>query len=174
REAGSTMLVQVREAWLREQMGRTARWCGPNAKHKVVPIDPPLIYVRTLLGRGQWRFPVLRGVVTAPTLTRDGRIIETPGFDATSGLLLDIAPGTFPPVPLRPTKDDAHAALERLAAPLREFPFVDDAARSVALSGLLTALVRGSLRTSPLHGCDAPVAGMGKSLLAEMPGLLAT
>lgn len=174
REAGSTMLIAVREPWLLEQMGRALPWYRPTGDGKRVRADPQPIYARTLLSRGEWRFPVLRGVVTAPTLARDGRIIEAPGFDASSGLLLDIAAGSFPPVPVRPTKDDAHAALERLAAPLREFPFVDDAARSVALSGLLTALVRGSLRTSPLHGCDAPVAGMGKSLLAEMPGLLAT
>ena len=57
---------------------------------------------------------------------------------------------------------------------MREFPFVNDAATAVALSAQLTALVRVSLRTAPLHGFDAPTAGIGKSLLAEMAGLLAT
>jgi hypothetical protein len=39
---------------------------------------------------------------------------------------------------------------------------------------MLTALVRPALRTAPLHGFDAPTAGTGKSLLAELVGLLAT
>jgi hypothetical protein len=107
-------------------------------------------------------------------LARDGRIIEAPGFDAESGLLLAFEAGAFPPVPVSPSRDEALAALERLARPLRDFPFVDDASRSVALSMLLTALVRPSLRTAPLHGLDAPTAGTGKSKLAELAGLLAT
>ena len=80
----------------------------------------------------------------------------------------------FPPIPQTPTRDDALAALARLSHPLRAFPFVSDAAKSVALSAFLTALVRPSLRTSPLHGYDAPTAGTGKSLLAVGAGLLAT
>ena len=174
REAGSTVLLDVREAWLVEQMGRVLRWYRENAKGTRTLCDPQSLYARTLLGRGEWRFPVLRGVVTAPTLARDGRVIAAPGFDAESGLLVDVDPDAFPPVPADPTKDDAARALARLAGPLRGFPFVDDAARSVALSALLTALVRVSLRSAPLHGYDAPTAGTGKSLLAEMAGLLAT
>jgi hypothetical protein len=186
REAGSTVLIAVREPWLVEQMGLTSKWLkmvkvtgkektkGSDDGYNPAPIDPPPLYARTLLGRAEWRFPVLRGVVTAPTLARDGRIIETPGFDKASGLLVDIAPGLFAPIPVSPTLDEAIAALAKLAAPLRKFPFVDDAARSVALSALLTALIRVSLRTAPLHAYDAPTAGTGKSLLAEMAGLLAT
>lgn len=174
RSAGSTMLIAVREPWLLEQMGRTLKWFAPSEKRGVTPADPKPIYARTLLSRAEWRFPVLRGVVTAPTLDRDGRIIETPGFDEASGLLLDFAPDVFPPIPAQPTRDEARAALDVLAHPLRAFPFVDGAARSVSLSAVLTALVRPSLRTSPLIGYDAPTAGTGKSLLAEGVGLLAT
>jgi hypothetical protein len=97
-----------------------------------------------------------------------------PGFDAESGLLLDIETGAFPPVPLNPPSEVAKAALERLARPLRGFPFATAASQSVALAALLTALVRPSLRTSPMFGYDAPTAGTGKSLAAEMVGLLAT
>lgn len=174
REMGSTMLITVNETWLIEQMGKTLKWFSSSNGSGPVPADPKPLYARTLLKRGEWRFPVLRGVVTAPTLARDGRIIETPGFDRESGLLMDILPGSFPPVSVNPMKDDALAALERLAHPLRDFPFVSDAAKSVALSALLTALVRMSLMTAPLHGFDAPAAGTGKSLLAEMAGLLAS
>jgi hypothetical protein len=174
RAGGSRMLGVVREPWLTEQMGRAMPWFKVNKSGDLSPADPAPIYARTLLGRAEWRFPVLRGVVTAPTLDRDGRIIETPGFDAASGLLVDIRPDAFPPVPESPTEAQARDALVALRRPLRGFPFVSDAAEAVALSALLTSLVRVSLRTSPLHGFDAPVAGTGKSMMAELAGLLAT
>jgi hypothetical protein len=173
RQAGSTVLSAVKEHWLIEQMGRVLKW-HRQSKESFTQIDPPPIYARTLLSRGEWLFPVLRGVVMTPTLALDGRIISEPGFDAESGLLVDVTLGAFPPVPVAPTHEDAYRALDALKHPLRGFPFVDDAARSVALSALLTGLVRMSLRTAPLHGFDAPAAGTGKSLLAEMVGLLAT
>ncbi len=178
REAGSTMLIGVKEPWLIEQMARVQQWVRHTAEtarkeEHYTPVDPPAIYARTLLGRAEWPFPVLRGVVTAPTLARDGRIIERPGYDPASGLLVDCAAGSFPAVVSHPTREDAEDALALLQHPLRSFPFVDAAAKSVALSALLTALVRVNLRTAPLHGFDAPTAGTGKSLLAEMAGLLA-
>lgn len=173
REAGSTMLIPVREPWLIEKMGQALPWLRYEQRAgDYVVLDPPPLYARTLLGRGEWSFPVLRGVITSPTLNREGQVIEQPGFNATSGLLLDFPAGAFPPVPPHPTQDDALAALRLLASPLRSFPFIDEAALAVALSGMLTALVRLSLRTAPLHSYDAPTAGTGKSLLAEMVGLL--
>lgn len=175
RDTGSTVLIPVTEPWLTEQMGRAIRWFTYNeSKDKLSPADPSAIYARTLLNRGEWRLPTLRAVVTAPTLASDGRIISEPGFDAASGLLVDTRPNGFPPVPTNPTQDDAAAALYKLCQPLRGFPFVDDAAKAVALSALLTALIRPSLDAVPLHGFDAPMPGSGKSLLAEMVGLLAT
>ncbi len=179
RDAGSIVLAAVSEPWLGEQMSRATAWVKwSDRKHDYLPIDVPPLYPRTLLSRGEWRFPVLRGVTSAPTLARDGRLIDAPGFDAASGLLLNFLPGAFPPMPARPTKDDALDAILRLGYLLRGFPFVSDGettgARSVALSSILTALVRLSLRTAPLHAFDAPTAGTGKSLLAELSGLIAT
>src|SRR6185503_2882339 len=158
REAGTVMLIGVKEPWLLESMGKVARWIQKTQKGPK-HVDPPATYARTLLNRGEWRFPILRGVLTGPTLDRDGRIIQRPGFDPQSGLLLDFPPGVFPSIPESPSQDEAHTALQRLMYPLRQFPFVTDAAKSVALSAMLTALVRPSLRTSPLHGFDAPTAG---------------
>jgi hypothetical protein len=172
RALGSTILRSVSEPWLLEQMGRVLHWRKP-AKAGLVRADPKPVYARTLLSRAEWKFPVLRGVITTPTLTNDGRIIQTPGYDADSRLLLNPS-ATFPLVPDEPSQDDAYFALQRLAQPLRGFPFDNDTARSVALAAMLTALVRMSLRHSPLHVFDAPTAGTGKSLLAEAVGLLAT
>ena len=174
RDGGSVVLIAVSAAWLREQMARSAVWVRRSEEGKLKAADPALTYPKTLIARLEWAFPRLRGIVTAPTLARDGRILETPGYDEASRLLLDFGPDAFPPMPPAPTRDDARAALKRIMHPLRGFPFVDPAAHSVALSAMLTSLVRIMLRTAPLHGFDAPTAGTGKSLLAEAVGLLGT
>lgn len=193
RNAGSTMLIPVTETWALEQMARHATWTrttpgkigkdGKAGEPKVAVIDPPFTYARTLLAReGEWRFPPLKGVVTAPTMDREGRVIQEPGYDPLSGLLLDFREGVFPVVPGRAAKDDAVAALARFAAQpgqvdrhglLRGFPFETEASKSVALAALLAAMVRPGLGSMPLHAFDAPTAGTGKSKLAEMAGLLA-
>jgi len=174
REANCTVCAPVTENWLLEQMGRTAEWLRPVTKKEPTRIDPPAIYARTLMERREWKFPTIRAIVKAPTLAHDGRILQRPGFDEASGLYLDIPSNYFPPVAEHPTIDDALAAARYLEQPLRGFPFVSDAAKSVALAAILTALIRGSLQTSPLHAYDAPTAGTGKSLLAELVGLVAT
>jgi hypothetical protein len=115
-------------------------------------------------------FPVVLGLSLTPTLSR-----FTPGYDLETGLVLVFKHDAYPPMPASPSRDDAIKALHRLALPLREFPFADDgASRSVALSALLTGVIRGQLRTSPLHVFTAPTAGTGKTKLAECVGLLAT
>jgi len=171
------VLVPVGEVWLREEMGKVRAW-GKLDKTKggtvVRYIDPPLVYATTLLARKDGAFRHLRGIVSAPTLSRDGRIIETPGYDDDSQLWLNFPVGLYPPIPPRPTLDDARRALDELQQPLRKFPFVAGVDRSVALAGLLTSVIRASLRTAPLFAVTAPAAGTGKTLLAELIGALPT
>jgi hypothetical protein len=174
---GSTVLRSLNETRLTMMMGASADWYSLRRKEGElvrVVADPRSLYARSLLSdAGNWRFPVLRGLLTAPTLDANGGIVQRPGYDPTTCLLLDFLPGAFAPIPERPTKDQALVALARLERPVREMPFIDDRARSVALSAMLTALIRPSLPTAPLHGFDSPTAGSGKTKLAAMVGLLA-
>ena len=91
-----------------------------------------------------------------------------------SRLLLRFPDNQFPPVPAGPSKDEAVDALERLKHPLREFPFRNDNSRSVVISAVLSGVIRGELRTCPLHGFSAPVAGTGKTKLAEYVAAIVT
>ena len=54
------------------------------------------------------------------------------------------------------------------------FAFAAPNDRAAALSAILTALVRPSLRTAPMHVVSAPLKGSGKTLLAEIVALIAT
>lgn len=144
---------------------------------------PTLAHAKHLQARSdKWTFYPLRAVVEAPTLRPDGSVIQTEGYDQTSGFYLDFGGTAFPPVPDNPTRDDALAAMALLKEPIAGFPFVVEpeigpgasSSRSVALSAILTALCRRALRSAPLHAFTAPTMATGKSLLADVVSIIAT
>ena len=140
-----------------------------------VPCNVPPMVIKALEQRtGRYQFPVLAGIVNAPTLRADGTVLDQPGYDHATGLLFDPAGETFPTIRTDPTRKHAEAALAKLSALIAGFPFVSEAHRSVALSAILTACVRRSLRTAPLHGFSAPVAGSGKSKIVDIASVIST
>jgi hypothetical protein len=90
------------------------------------------------------------------------------GYDGKTGLYL-ASDVTLPAMPDNPTRDQALFALTKLKALLDEVAFVDDggASRSVALSAMLTAVVRGMLNAAPAHGATASTRGTGKSYMFD-------
>src|SRR5262249_17522424 len=150
-------------------------------RNQWVDTDPPLRHVRVILAsERRWPFPHVSGVITAPTLRADGSLLADPGYDAqTEPYLL---PGfQIPPVPAHPAQDQALAALGLLNDLLLEFSFKRIGGEhekrlnhSVGLSGLLTAQVRGSLPTAPMHLIRAHMAGTGKSHLVDTFAVVAT
>jgi hypothetical protein len=105
----------------------------------------------------------LRAVITAPTMRQDGSLLDCAGHDTTTGLYL--MGGDWP----RPLNIPTRAALQEAAKtvwqPFSEFPFVDDVARGVMMSTVLTAVIRQSLDMAPGTIFDAPAAATGKTLL---------
>jgi putative DNA primase/helicase len=134
--------------------------------------EPPERVAKLILGRrGFWRFPKIRGLVCVPTLRPDGTLLSRPGFDAETGLYL-FDPPEMPPLPDHPTKDDAATGLALFNELLDEFPFRDNQSHSVAMSGLLTPVVRGMFDVVPMHAFSSPQAGTGKSYLADLASVL--
>lgn len=177
RQISAPLIVPVNHACLREAFARVANWVKFNARTRShLPADVPDTVVASYLDRlGLWRLPPLAGLVNAPTLRNDGSVLQEPGYDEPSALLYDPGGVAFPRVPDRPDRGAAFAALRLVKDELLEtFPFVSDADRSVALSALLTAPVRKSLRTAPLHAFSAPSAGSGKTMLGDMASIIAT
>lgn len=173
--AGSLIIEPVTKPWLAETMNQVAVWRKHNERERgMVKADCPLKYAEHYLARkGDWKIRVLTGIIEAPTLRRDGSLLTQPGYDALSGLYLNYT-GQPVTLPDNPTREDALNALDVLLEPLSEFPFVSDLDRSVALSGILTAVIRRTLRTAPYHAADAPTAGAGKGLLVDVAALIAT
>jgi hypothetical protein len=126
-----------------------------------------------------WKLPWLAGIVETPTLRCDGTLLNAPGYDPESGLLLDMGDAEYPAIADQPSREVARAALGYIAEPFKGFPFVPDgrngtsASRSVMLSAVLTALVRRTLPTAPMHGVSAPTPGTGKTLAIQVVSMIA-
>jgi putative DNA primase/helicase len=73
-----------------------------------------------------------------------------------------------------PDKFDALTALDLLLELLTEFPFVSIVDKAVALSGMITPVVRGAIKTAPMHAATASTPGTGKSYLVDVCSHIAT
>jgi len=151
-------------------------------KNAWIDIDPPVQLVRMVLSRERrWAFPHVSGIITTPTLRPDGSLLAAPGYDPRSELYL-LPSLQLPPIAVHPTQQDALVGLEKLKHLFREFSFQDKNGKglerrlncSVAISALLTALLRGSLPTSPVYLVRASVAGTGKSYLVDVISVVTT
>lgn len=169
-------LSQVTAPHMVERFTAAAIWLKWNERaENWLQTNCPSALAEMYLARdGNWELPFILGVVTTPTLRQDGSLIDKPGYDQRSGIVYDPMTFTFPPIPENPTKEDAIEALALLKRPLASFPFLNPASHSVALSGILTALVRRTLPTAPMHAFSAPTAGSGKSILVDVASVIAT
>ena len=168
-------IIRVTLASLTRALGQSPRWERINWKDEIIRIDPPSEVCDQIHAMaGEWPFPPLNGVITCPTLRPDGSLLAEPGYDPATALYLS---GTLAiaPIGAMPSRDDAVRALQLLKGLLGEFPFVDEASRAVALSMLITPVVRAAVAPAvPLHLIKAPQPGTGKSYLANLASIIAT
>ena len=169
-------LSPVEAPHLMERLAGVAYWQKRDARtKKQMHKDVPRNVVDSYLARdGEWELPSLLGVVTAPTLRPDGTILDQPGYDEATGLVYHPRGVVFPPVPENPSREDALRALTLLKQPFREFPFVPGAHLAVALSDIITTLIRRSLPVAPMHAYSSPEAGTGKSLAVDIACIIGT
>jgi putative DNA primase/helicase len=161
------VLANIEAPYLKSSVTRTIdfhKW-GKGGKRERCGASTEL--ANAILHRfGEWQFPAISGVITSPTLRPDGSVLAKEGFDKETGLLVMGPLPSMSAIPEKPTRRHAEEAIAVLDRELLgEFPFCDDASRSVALSGLITPNVRPLLTCPPLHATSAPTPGTGKSYL---------
>jgi putative DNA primase/helicase len=168
-------IADVTPAILERALGQVAQWQRFDAKkEQMLRIDPPRLVISQILDMvGEWPFPPLAGVIGCPTLRQDGSLLVAEGYDPATGLVLKSAVA-MPPIPAAPTRRDAENAVAKLADLLAEFPFANDASKAVALSMLLTPVLRGAMAAAPMHLVTAPQPGSGKSYMADTASMIAT
>lgn len=137
--------------------------------------DTPVSIAKSILSQSENEnlFPKLEAVITAPTLRCDGTVLEQAGYDSKSKLYLSLTT-SYEKIPETPSLETVKQALEVFWEPVALFPFVNAVDCGVILAAMLTALVRCSLPTAPGFAIDAPVAGSGKTLLAQVIANLAS
>jgi hypothetical protein len=164
---GSPRAQLVNVADLRSVLDRLVRCTGTDG---AVPVLPPRDLAEIMVHDLAPPVPPLRGILTAPTFTADGRYLDTPGYDAASGLFIALGSFRPPAVPARPTAADCTAARDLWHKEvLVDFPLATDADRAAALALALTPLVRNLIGGCvPLFTIDAAKAGAGKGLLATV------
>lgn len=179
RDVGAPVSRNVVATYLTERlslhacfMKMTTKGRGENKQQIPVQTSPPSWLASHIIAREVWPgFRALRGVVTSPTIRRDGSILQTPGYDAASGLLYKPR-CSYPIVRENPTRDEALSACSRVLEVIDDFP-MSDGARAAWLAALATLagrdLVDGS---TPLIAVDAPTPGSGKGLLVRAPHII--
>jgi hypothetical protein len=173
RPAGSWRIAQLRTATLRERLSAAARWVT-RSMEGLTAAHPPGWSVSAVHARQSWSgIRYLTGVIEAPALRADGTIIDTPGFDYATGLLL-IPSDDFGSIPMSPTREDAIRGCGELLEVAADFPFEAPPHRSAWLAAVLTPFARPAIQgPAPLFLCDANTPGAGKGLLMDTAGQIA-
>jgi putative DNA primase/helicase len=175
RPAGSLLLHQADATHLAELATRRAdhrKW--DRRANDFLPCDCPRRIGEQLLARGHW--PGVRellGVVEAPLVLPDGRLLDRAGFDVASGLYLAAVPDGYTSPEPEPGSGEVDQAVDVLLDAVSTFPFASWYARSAAMAAILAALLRRVLPAAPLVAITAPTPGTGKSLLADVVSVVA-
>ncbi|NCC05265.1 MAG: hypothetical protein EOM37_14810, partial [Proteobacteria bacterium] len=119
------------------ELDARARWCKFDGRSKEWRrCDAPKQVAESLIeDRASWRLPKLISTISAPTMLPDGRIIESEGLDAQSGLFFRPV-GEFHGIRVRekPADDHVRQALGVLWKSFVHFPFVGPIDKGVMLA----------------------------------------
>jgi hypothetical protein len=126
--------------------------------------------VRDMLATPNPPLPPLTRIVEAPVFAKDGTLLTTPGYHRGAHTYFAPAPGfVVPSIPEQPTPCDIQRAKDLIFELLCDFPFVSEADRAHAVAVFLLPYARDLIDgPTPNHLIEAPSAGSGKGLLAEV------
>ena len=168
-QAVKNKLVEHAEWWQRPFQGE-ARPTDPTDTHAKDVVER---YRQDCLSTEFPRFRLLNGIVDSPTLRGDGTLLDTPGYDAQSGLFCDFE-GSGWQIPTKPTRADARDAMRLLHDVVSETLFASNVHRSVWVAGLLTVVGREYARGNvPLFAVSANHRGAGKGTLVDLASAIA-
>ena len=179
RSKGAVVLSSVRSQAViadASKYARTIMYDGRSKSYKACDLPEPVAQSFCELGIEQNVLPSVVGVIRCPIMREDGSLLLKPGYDPDSRLILAGNEGWASLcVPDRPTRDDAMDQLTWVRNTIyKDFPYADTTSASVAISSLLTAVLRPAMDCAPLHGFSAPQYGAGKSLQAAIAAVVAT
>lgn len=170
-----TQVQEITLAALPRALSVAAIWERYDARAEGwVRTDPPPRYAAALHASTNYsHLCVLNGITRQPYLRHDGTLATNAGYDPNCGMVGVFHAREFS-VPDDPTPEEAREALRLLEDLLAEFSFASDVDRAAALSAILSASIRPSLRLAPMFHVQAHMPGSGKSYLCELVTAFAT
>ncbi|GAB2894101.1 hypothetical protein GCM10027046_23850 [Uliginosibacterium flavum] len=134
---------------------------------------PDRLVTDILIMAGSFALPPLRNLVTGPCVLPDGRPMLTPGYDeATQTLGIQLSDQEWGIVDMQPDDAALFDALRVILGPIRLFPFSTPEDRAAFVATLATSAWRSACSTVPMAAFVAHTAGSGKTMLAELCGIL--
>jgi hypothetical protein len=168
-------LQQLDEHSLRNVISEAVEFTKFSKGHQAWrPADCPSFLPKSLLAKGAWPVPILKGVSLTPSIRLDGTLVFVPGYDAQTQFYFDFPANHSAIVAEQPGKDASRLAYDILAEIVGTFPFASDGSKTTAIALMMTAVVRSTLPSAPLFAIDAPTRGSGKSLLVDCASIVAT
>ena len=129
---------------MRYRLNQVAVWIRQNKEEERQLPGAPMEIVNNVLATPDPRLPVLDQIIDVPTLGRNGKVHDAPGYSAGSRTFYEPAKGlTVPKVAARPTKQERTRARRLITDELLgDFPFVAESERAHAVAMLLQPFVR--------------------------------
>lgn len=159
----ATRVRPLTEKRMRYHLARVADWRCDRGER---PAFPPLPVVCDLLAHPDPPLPPLDRIVGAPVFAADGTLLLAPGYHGAARVFYESSGLTVPPIPDQPTDDDIRRAVDTLAEPQAEFPFIGDPERAHAHAFSLLPYMRAMIAgPTPLHLFEKPAPRTGATLL---------
>lgn len=149
---------------------------SPDEKQKIAhqKVKAPAYLARLLVRSNEWvNMPNLIGITNSPFISPRGEVIQTPGYDPSSGYLL-VDDGTcWDPVPQYPSPRQVEESIRLLHDLICDFPFENEFHRSAWVAALLTVVGRPAIPGPvPMYLVDGNKASTGKTKLSRLIGLI--
>lgn len=169
--ASQTMTIDA----LKRESDKTTCWMKLMDKGSYMQKEyPPDVVIRNMLADPAPPLPQLRRITRAPVFGAGGTLSTAPGYNPATGHYFDDRGLDVPAVNPKPSSSDVEAALDLLLDDLLgDFPFAgpNDGASEIAhaLSLIINPFVRDLIDgPTPMYLIEAPSAGSGKGLLADV------
>jgi hypothetical protein len=175
-DLGDPLIVRLDETLMTYELTQFIKWSVKDANGAERNWTPTARLVNNILAVPDMPLSVLRRVVTAPVFAADGTLQTIPGYHhhsqtyyaQTNGLCLES-------VSEQPTQNEIVHAKAVIHTLIGEFPFTSESEYAHAVSLMLLPFAYDLIDDlTPLHVIEAPDAGNGKTLLAEVLAFAST
>lgn len=163
-----TRIADLETPRIQDLMSRASSYVRADGE-KHVQTAPPMPVAQILAARRTHRnVRQIEAVVTSPVFLADGSILQVRGYSPQARVYLE--PDVEVDVPDQPTREDARAAVRKLADLVCDFRFASRADLTSWLAGVLTPLCKTAIGNAPapLFCVSAASPGAGKTMLTDV------